>query len=423
MVLSVEDANGRATVFLESLIAMAEEESNVNPRVSLAKYFELAGKQLDRGLSLTNDKPLAFVHLLGYVQRVLKLRAEHPGWSDSQDCKHKERCVSMVMGKLEGLKATIRAEEIERLQKMDAPAPAAETEEQNVKGDSEQIEEANAKAEELLELFREAMEKHRKMIFSKIDSPALAVETLRLEYLDQGLSAISPRTPRVQDYIKEVTAGLDSLALETSAPSAPPEPQQAGEYEFQWEGLSGKKSSQQPVRAVDGGSSSGTGHQKVQRFNVYGDGHCLYRSIAIAQNRWLLEAARNRFGVLLDRNARDEEMMIIKQIRAVVADHIETNISDFPTIIIDELPQRLAQIRGCGWGGEEELVAISHVVKRHVVIQAYRSALACGPPQVYEQGGETGGPPIVLCYTRNDEAAVVSGDPESGGHYDLLVFD
>lgn len=43
--------------------------------------------------------------------------------------------------------------------------------------------------------------------------------------------------------------------------------------------------------------------------------------------------------------------------------------------------------------------------------------LAYSPPK-----GGGSGDKIHLRYTRNEEAALVSGDLEAGGHYDLLVW-
>ena len=81
--------------------------------------------------------------------------------------------------------------------------------------------------------------------------------------------------------------------------------------------------------------------------------------------------------------------------------------------------RRVAGIRGREWGGEEEVSVLAAVLSKTIVVHDISRGheLPYSPPS-----GGGGGDKIHLRYTRNEEAALVSGDLEAGGHYDLLVW-
>ena len=97
-------------------------------------------------------------------------------------------------------------------------------------------------------------------------------------------------------------------------------------------------------------------------------------------------------------------------------------VSDlFPTVLADERFVRLEGIRGSSWGGEEEILALSQINDVLITVHSERGG-GYAAHSYGEGGGGRGGPPIHLRYTRNEERAALTGDPEAGGHYELLLM-
>eukprot|EP01043_Picozoa_sp_COSAG02_P005332 COSAG02_NODE_144_length_34086_cov_65.390944_7_plen_248_part_00 len=166
--------------------------------------------------------------------------------------------------------------------------------------------------------------------------------------------------------------------------------------------------------AVHASASSG-GPRLVK---VFGDGHCLYRSVASGLNPQLASLPRNDFGVIIDRGSRDLEEAAAHSLRGQVARYMEQNWDKFPTILAEERSVRLEGVRGSAWGGEEELLALSHVNGVQITVHSERD----GRYSEHSYGAPGTDPGIHLRYTRNEERAALTGDPEAGGHYELLLM-
>eukprot|EP01046_Picozoa_sp_COSAG06_P064255 COSAG06_NODE_15274_length_1084_cov_1.235533_1_plen_96_part_00 len=73
------------------------------------------------------------------------------------------------------------------------------------------------------------------------------------------------------------------------------------------------------------------------------------------------------------------------------------------------------------WGGEEEILALSHVNGAQITVHSERGGVYSD--HTYDAGaGARAGAAIHLRYTRNEERAALTGDPEAGGHYELLLM-
>lgn len=155
---------------------------------------------------------------------------------------------------------------------------------------------------------------------------------------------------------------------------------------------------------------------------IFGDGHCLYRSVAAALNVQIALMPRNDFGVIIDRGSRDLEEAAALSLRSQVASYMERSWEKFPTILAEERLTRLKGVRGRAWGGEEEILALSHINGVQIKVHSERD----GRYSVYTYDPEgavpAGTAPIHLRYTRNEERAALTGDPEAGGHYELLLM-
>lgn len=151
---------------------------------------------------------------------------------------------------------------------------------------------------------------------------------------------------------------------------------------------------------------------------VFGDGHCLYRSVASGLNPQLASLPRNDFGVIIDRGSRDLEEAAAHSLRSQVARYMERSWDKFPTILAEERSVRLEGVRGSAWGGEEELLALSQVNGVQITVHSERD----GRYSEHSYGAPGTEPGIHLRYTRNEEQAALTGDPEAGGHYELLLM-
>lgn len=78
-----------------------------------------------------------------------------------------------------------------------------------------------------------------------------------------------------------------------------------------------------PAARSGGGGSGGGGQARVVK--IFGDGHCLYRSVAAALNPQIASLPRNDFGVIIDRSSRDLEEAAALSLRSRVAAHMEQN--------------------------------------------------------------------------------------------------
>jgi hypothetical protein len=154
---------------------------------------------------------------------------------------------------------------------------------------------------------------------------------------------------------------------------------------------------------------------------IFGDGHCLYRSVAAALNPQIAALPRNDFGVIVDRGSRDIEEAAALSLRSQVGSFMESNWDLFPTVLAEERAVRLEGIRGSAWGGEEEILALSHVNGAQITVHSERDHRYSD--HTYDAGAGAGaGAAIHLRYTRNEERAALTGDPEAGGHYELLLM-
>ena len=169
--------------------------------------------------------------------------------------------------------------------------------------------------------------------------------------------------------------------------------------------------------------SASTGGPRLVK--IFGDGHCLYRSVASGLNPQLASLARNDFGVILDRGSRDLEEAAAQSLRLQVANYMERSWESFPTIIAEERCVRLEGVRGSAWGGEEEILALSQINGVQITVHSERD----GRYSVHTYGAADAQPAgaaksagIHLRYTRNEQRAALTGDPEAGGHYELLLM-
>jgi len=180
---------------------------------------------------------------------------------------------------------------------------------------------------------------------------------------------------------------------------------------------------------------------KFNRVGVLGDGHCLYRAIASGLNHKLAAMPRDSYGIVLDRGARDTEAAEAISLRLRAATYLKENRYDFPTILEDDWPERLSGIRGdmqkkdkrgtkildaygnavmhYEWGGQEEIRALSLVLKQPITTHHDRD----GAKHEYgkEQGGETINLRYVSAADSYGQEAVPEELTEVAGHYELLV--
>jgi len=165
------------------------------------------------------------------------------------------------------------------------------------------------------------------------------------------------------------------------------------------------------------------GQQRQRRvISVYGDGHCMFRSIASAVMPSLQNLPRNSFGIIIDRNNRDKEKEAALELRKQTADYMEQHWDQFPFVDVDERSKLVRGIRGSEWGGEEALVSLVHVTRRPITV-IKKSIMRKGEPEetTYRQDFTNDADMIFIRYSRNEDHAIASGNPEAGGHYDLLV--
>ena len=122
--------------------------------------------------------------------------------------------------------------------------------------------------------------------------------------------------------------------------------------------------------------------------------------------------------MLTKQGALAQEEAAAVNLREQVANYMERHWDEFPTVLEEERAGRLAGIRGREWGGEEEVSVIAAVLGSTVIVHDISRGheLSYSPPN-----GRSSGEALHLRYTRNEEAALVSGDLEAGGHYDLLT--
>ena len=150
---------------------------------------------------------------------------------------------------------------------------------------------------------------------------------------------------------------------------------------------------------------------------VYGDGHCAYRAVAIAQNTHLATLERNEVGVIKDKNQHDIETRSALTLRSEVAKLMKANWERFSTIDEHDRSARVDGILSSAWAGEEEILALSLLLDRPIVVHAVSN----GTTRIIRYNEGTSTTPIHLQYTRDEEPARTSGDAEALAHYDLLV--
>lgn len=187
--------------------------------------------------------------------------------------------------------------------------------------------------------------------------------------------------------------------------------------------LTAALASEAPQPAPGSSQTSASGSPVLVK--VFGDGHCLYRSVAAAVNPQLAALPRNDFGVIIDRGSRDLEEAAALSLRSQVASYMERNWDSFPTILVEERSARLEGVRGSAWGGEEEILALSHINGAQITVHSERDGrYSTHTYGAVPMAGGAGAHPamIHLRYTRNEERAALTGDPEAGGHYELLVM-
>jgi len=153
---------------------------------------------------------------------------------------------------------------------------------------------------------------------------------------------------------------------------------------------------------------------------IFGDGHCMYRSIGAAVNPEVAELERDDYGLILDSEARDLEEAAAMSLRSRVASYMKSNWDKFPTVLEEERAPRLSGIRGGEWAGEEELLAVSLILGVPITVHD-QSRTGPMPSKTYPDRTETE-KTIHLRYTRNQKKAKLTGNVEAGGHYELLVL-
>eukprot|EP01052_Picozoa_sp_SAG31_P064952 SAG31_NODE_23788_length_495_cov_1.434343_1_plen_88_part_01 len=86
-------------------------------------------------------------------------------------------------------------------------------------------------------------------------------------------------------------------------------------------------------------------------------------------------------------------------------------------ILVEERSSRLAGIRGSEWGGEEEIAILAACLRVSIRVHD----IGRNHDHTYSPDSGVTSKMVHLRYTRNEEAALVSGDLEAGGHYDLFI--
>eukprot|EP01047_Picozoa_sp_COSAG01_P034950 COSAG01_NODE_2651_length_7304_cov_6.982799_4_plen_125_part_00 len=90
------------------------------------------------------------------------------------------------------------------------------------------------------------------------------------------------------------------------------------------------------------GQEAAAGHV----LTVYGDSHCLYRSVACHLNPDIARLPRNEFGIILRPDERPIEEAAAISLRNCVASYMESHWDEFPTVLEEERATRLRGIRG-----------------------------------------------------------------------------
>jgi hypothetical protein len=102
-----------------------------------------------------------------------------------------------------------------------------------------------------------------------------------------------------------------------------------------------------PASAAPGHARGGSSEQRPPKtIKVYGDGHCLYRSVACHLNPDIARLPRNEFGIILRPDERPIEEAAAISLRNRVASYMESHWDEFPTVLVEERATRLRGIRG-----------------------------------------------------------------------------
>ncbi len=92
-----------------------------------------------------------------------------------------------------------------------------------------------------------------------------------------------------------------------------------------------------PSSSRGGGSGSGGRSGRPTRvIKVYGDGHCMYRSVACHLNPDIAALARNEFGIIIAQSERPIEEAAAISLRNRVASYMESHWDEFPTVLQEE---------------------------------------------------------------------------------------
>ena len=125
-----------------------------------------------------------------------------------------------------------------------------------------------------------------------------------------------------------------------------------------------------PSPAPSSHVSNGGGKQgrPPHTLKVYGDGHCMYRSVACHLNPDIARLTRNEFGIILNPDQRPIEEAAALSLRSRVASYMESHWDEIPTVLEEERASRISGIRGREWGGEEEVSVLAAVLSTTVVV-------------------------------------------------------
>ena len=89
-------------------------------------------------------------------------------------------------------------------------------------------------------------------------------------------------------------------------------------------------------RGGGGSGSSGRTGRPTRVIKVYGDGHCMYRSVACHLNPDIASLARNEFGIIVAQAERPIEEVAAISLRNRVASYMESHWDEFPTVLEEE---------------------------------------------------------------------------------------